>query len=150
MSTCNFLNAKNGIYVLKSTYTGEAYTAADDPDGFVYEDSQFELIIQLKAALKPLGWTVSQNKNEYERYSFFDRVGKYAGSIEFQAGYYDGVQVIFSTAQDVNRELAANGCEKLVYINKHYKNILRLLKKFTICLQVAGVFDNGEAIYTEA
>ena len=150
MSTCNFENAKNGIYVLKSTYTGGAYMAADDPDGFVYEDSQFELIIQLKAALKPWGWTVSQNKNEYERYSFFDGVGKYAGSIEFKAGYYDGVQVIFSTAQDVNRELAANGCEKLVYINRHYKNILRLLKKFTICLQVAGVFDNGEAIYTEA
>ena len=150
MSTCNFLNAKNGIFVLKSTYTGEAYTAADDPDGFVYEDSQFELIIQLKAALKPWGWTVSQNKNEYERYSFFDGVGKYAGSIEFQAGYYEGVQVIFSTAQDVNKELAENGCEKLVYINRHYKNILRLLKKFTICLQVAGVLDNGEAIYTEA
>ena len=150
MSTCNFLNAKNGIYVLKSTYTGEAYTAADDPDGFVYEDSQFELIVQLKAALKPWGWTVSQNKNEHERYSFFDSVGRYAGSIEFKAGYYEGVQVIFSTAQDVNKELADNGCTKLVYINRHYKNILRLLKKFTICLQVGGVFDNGEAIYAEA
>ena len=150
MSTCNFLNAKNGIFVLKSTYTGEAYTAADDPDGFVYEDSQYELIIQLKAALKPWGWTVSQNKNEYERYSFFDRIGRYAGSIEFKAGYYEGVQVIFLTAQDVNKELADNGCAKLVYINRHYKNILRLLKKFTICLQAAGVFDNGEAIYTEA
>ena len=150
MSTCNFENAKNGIYVLKSTYTGEAYTAADDPDGFVYEDSQYELIIQLKAALKPWGWTVSQNKNEYERYSFFDRIGRYAGSIEFKAGYYEGVQVIFLTAQDVNKELADNGCAKLVYINRHYKNILRLLKKFTICLQAAGVFDNGEAIYTEA
>ena len=150
MSTCNFLNAKNGIYVLKSTYTGEAYSRADDPDGFVYEDSQFELIVQLESALKPWGWAVSQNKNEYERYSFFDRIGRYAGSIEFKSGYYDGVQVVFSTAQDVNRELAANGCEKLVYINKHYKNILRLLKKFTICLQVVGVFDNGEAIYAEA
>ena len=150
MATCNFFNAKNGIYVLKSTYTGEAYTATDDPDGLVYEDSQFELIVQLKAALKPWGWTVSKNKNEYERYSFFDRVGKYAGSIKFKVGYYDGVQVIFSTAQDVNKELVANGCEKLVYINKHYKNILRLLKKFTICLQVEAVFSNGEALYREA
>ena len=149
MSTCNFLNAKNGIYILKSTYTGKAYTAADDPDGLEYEDSQFELIVQLKAALKPWGWTVSKNKNEYERYSFFDRVGKYAGSIKFQAGYYDGVQVIFSTVQDVNKELAEDGCEKLVYINKHYKNILRLLKKFTIRLQVEAVLSNGEAFYTE-
>ena len=150
MSTCNFLNAKNGIYVLKSTYTGETYTAADDPDGLVYEDSQFELIVQLESALKPWGWTISQNKNEDERYSFFDRIGKYAGSIEFKAGYYEGVQVIFLTAQDVNKELVENGCKKLTYINRHYKNILRLLKKFTICLQEAAVFDNGEAIYAEA
>ena len=149
MSTCNFFNAKNGIYILKSTYTGEAYTGIDDPDGLEYEDSQFELIVQLKAALKPWGWTVSKNKNEYERYSFFDCVGKYAGSIKFQAGYYDGVQVIFSTAQDVNKELVENDCEKLTYINKHYKNILRLLKKFTICLQVAVVFSTGETLYTE-
>ena len=150
MSTCNFLNAKNGIYVLKSTYTGEAYTAADDPDGFVYEDSQYELIVQLKAALKPWGWSISQDKKSYEKYLIFDKKMKFAGSLEFKSGYYEGVQVIFSTAQDVNRELAANGCEKLVYINKHYKNIIRLLKKFTICLQVVGVFNNGEAIYTEA
>ena len=75
---------------------------------------------------------------------------KFAGSLEFQAGYYEGVQVIFSTAQDVNKELVEDGCARLVYINRHYKNILRLLKKFTICLQVSGVFDNGEAIYTEA
>ena len=150
MSTCNFLNAKNGIYILKSTYTGEAYTGIDDIDGLEYEDSQFELIVQLESALKPWGWTVSKNKNEYERYSFFDRVGKYAGSIEFKAGYYEGAQVIFSTAQDVNKKLAENGCEKLVYINRHYKNILRLLKKFTICLQVEAVFSNGEALYREA
>lgn len=55
MSTCNFLNDKNGIYVLKSTYTGEAYTGRDDPDGLEYEDSQYELIVQLEAALKPWG-----------------------------------------------------------------------------------------------
>ena len=150
MSTCNFLNAKNGIYVLKSTYTGEAYTGIDDIDGLEYEDSQFELIVQLESALKPWGWTVSKNKNEYERYSFFDRIGRYAGSIEFQSGYYEGVQVIFSTAQDVNKELAENGCKKLVNINRHYRNILRLLKKFTICLQVATVFDTGETLYREA
>ena len=150
MSTCNFLNAKNGIYVLKSTYTGEAYTGINDIDGLEYEDSQFELIVQLEATLKPWGWTVTRNKNEYDRYSFFDRIGRYAGSIEFKSGYYEGVQVIFSTAKGVNKELSENGCARLVYINRHYKNILRLLKKFTICLQVSSVFDNGGAIYTEA
>ena len=150
MSTCNFENAKNGIFVLKSTYTGKAYTAADDPDGLEYEDSQFELILQLKAALKPWGWSISQDKKSYEKYFIFDKKMKFAGSLEFQAGYYEGVQVIFSTAQDVNKELAENGCGRLIYINKHYKNILRLLKKFTVCLQVAGAFDNGEAIYAEA
>ena len=150
MSTCNFLNAKNGIYILKSTYTGEAYTGIDDPDGLEYEDSQFELIVQLKAALKPWGWSISQDKKSYQKYLIFDKKMKFAGSLEFQAGYYEGVQVIFSTAQDVNKELAENGCEKLVYINRHYKNILRLLKKFTICLQVAAVFDTGETLYTEA
>lgn len=149
MATCNFLNAKNGIYVLKSTYTGEAYTGIDDSEGLEYEDSQYDLIVQLETGLKPWEWTVRKNKNEDERYSFFDSVGRYAGSIEFQAGYYDGVQVIFSTAQDVNKELAENGCDKLIYINKHYKNILRLLKKFTICLQVAAVFNNGETLYEE-
>lgn len=150
MSTCNFLNAKNGIFVLKSTYTGEAYSGVDDPDGFVYEDSQFELIVQLEAALKPWGWSISQDKKESEKYLIFDKKFNFAGSLEFQGGYYDGVQVIFLTAQDVNNELADNGESRLVNINRHYKNILRLLKKFTICLRVAGVFDNGEAIYTEA
>ena len=150
MSTCNFLNAKNGIYILKSTYTGKVYTGIDDPDGLEYEDSQFELIVQLKAALKPWGWSISQDKKSYQKYLIFDKKMKFAGSLEFQAGYYEGVQVIFSTAQDVNKELAENGCEKLVYINRHYKNILRLLKKFTICLQVAAVFDTGETLYTEA
>ena len=150
MSTCNFENAKNGIFVLKSTYTGEAYTGIDDIDGLEYEDSQFELIVQLEAALKPWGWSISQDKKSYQKYFIFDKKMKFAGSLEFQAGYYEGVQVIFSTAQDVNKELVEDGCARLVYINRHYKNILRLLKKFTICLQVSGVFDNGEAIYTEA
>ena len=149
MSTCNFENAKNGIFVLKDPDNGQPYSWDDDAEGCIYECCKDDLIDELKVGLEPWGWTISQNKNEDERYSFFDGVGKYAGSIEFQAGYYDGVQVVFSTAQDVNKELAENGCEKLVYINKHYKNILRLLKKFTICLQVGAVLSNGEAIYTE-
>ena len=79
-----------------------------------------------------------------------DKKMNFAGSLEFQGGYYDGAQVIFSTAQDVNNELTENGESRLVNINRHYKNVLRLLKKFTVCLQVVGVFDNGEAIYAEA
>ena len=150
MSTCNFLNAKNGIYVLKSIYTNEAYSGVDDPDGIEYEGSQNELIIQLESALKPWGWSISQDKKESEKYLIFDKKFNFAGSLEFKGGYYDGVQVIFSTAQDINNELADNGESRLVNINRHYKNILRLLKKFTICLQVAGVFNNGEAIYAEA
>ena len=150
MATCNFENAKNGIFVLKSTYTGEAYSGMDDPDGIEYEDSQNELIVQLEVALKPWGWSISQDKKESEKYLIFDKKMKFAGSLEFQGGYYDGVQVIFSTAQDINNELADNGESRLANINRHYKNILRLLKKFTVCLQVAAVFDTGEAIYTEA
>ena len=150
MSTCNFFNAKNGIYVLKSIYTDEAYSGVDDPDGIEYEDSQNELIIQLESALKPRGWSISQDKKSYQKYLIFDKKFNFAGSLEFKGGYYDGVQVIFLTAQDINNELADNGESGLVNINRHYKNILRLLKKFTICLQVAGVFNNGEAIYAEA
>ena len=150
MSTCNFENAKNGIFVLKSTYTGETYSGVDDPDGMEYESSQNELIVQLETALKPWGWSISQDKKESEKYLIFDKKMNFAGSLEFQGGYYDGAQVIFLTAQDVNNELAENGESRLVNINRHYKNVLRLLKKFTVCLQVAGVFDNGEAIYAEA
>lgn len=149
MSTCNFQNAKRGIFVLKNPDNGQLYTWDNDPEGCIYECYKDYLIDKLKDGLKPWKWTVSKNKNEDERYSFFDGVGRYAGSIEFQPGYYDGVQVVFSTARDVNKELVANGCEKLVYINKHYKNILRLLKKFTVCVQVKAVLNNGEAIYTE-
>ena len=150
MSTCNFENAKNGIFVLKDPDNEQLYTWGDDSEGCIYECCKDYLIDELKVGLEPWGWSISQDKKESEKYLIFDKKWNFAGSLEFQGGYYDGVQVIFSTAQDVNNELAENGESRLVNINRHYKNVLRLLKKFTVCLQVAGVFDNGEAIYTEA
>ena len=150
MSTCNFENAKNGIFVLKDPDNGQLYTWDDDSEGCIYECCKDYLIDELKVGLEPWGWSISQDKKESEKYLIFDKKMNFAGSLEFQGGYYDGAQVIFLTAQDVNNELAENGESRLVNINRHYKNVLRLLKKFTVCLQVAGVFDNGEAIYTEA
>ena len=132
MATCNFLNAKNGIFVLKSIYTGEAYSGVDDPDGMEYEDSQNELIVQLESALKPWGWSISQDKKSYQKYLIFDKKWKFAGSLEFQGGYYDGAQVIFLTAQDINNELADNGENRLVNIKYWFVKILILFFTFII------------------
>ena len=85
MSTCNFENAKNGIYVLKSAYTGEAYTGEDDPEGFEYEDSKYDLMSQLEAALKPWGWSINQDYKDCTKYSIFDKSWKFAGLWNFKA-----------------------------------------------------------------
>ena len=161
MSTNNFINDKNGIFVLPDDYvfTDEDYIEYDT-DAFI---DDFDRLLRQK------GWGLetnkSYNKNDIyhgfiernDGYTILDDRGLIAGTIYFENGYYDGVQVIYKNARNVfdDRGYTTDSWDgkycsmrEQGFSCKH-AYALKCLKDLTEHLQKVGQFSNGSAVYKQ-
>lgn len=143
MSTSNFLNDKNGIFVLPGS-TDYDYTDDDFNCGMV------DLVEELKDDLSKIGWSIEESLDIFT-YPIYDKQGRTSGELEFVSGYYSGAQVIYSSGRDIYKELREEGNDSIKRsdYNFHDKYVIKILKKNTYCLSCVAVLGNGEAIYEQ-
>lgn len=162
MATNNFINDKNGIFVLPDDYvfTDEDYIECDT-DSFL---DDFDRLLRQK------GWKLETNKSYNENdiyhgfierndgYTVLDDHGLIAGTIYFENGYYDGVQVIYKNARDVfdDRGYTTDTWEGK-YCSMREQGFsckrayaIKCLKELTEHLQKVGQFSDGSAVYKQA
>lgn len=162
MSTNNFINDKNGIFVLpKENY------AWIDIDYIEYDTDSF--LNNFNEFLQKKGWgleTIRRSdgndvyydyKERNDGYTILDDHGLIAGTIYFEAGYYDGMQVIYKNARDVfdDRGYTTDSWDgkycsmrEQGFSCKH-AYALKCLKDLTEHLQKVGQFSNGSAVYKQ-
>lgn len=161
MATNNFVNDKNGIFVLPEDYvwTDEDYVEYDT-DAFL---DDFDRL------LRQNGWgleTIKRRDGENTYYDYIERNDGYtilddhgliAGTIYFESGYYDGVQVIYKNARDVfdDRGYTTDtwdgrycSMREQGFSRKHAYAI-KCLNDLTEHYQKVGQFSNGSAIYKQ-
>lgn len=161
MATNNFFNDKNGIFVLP-----ESYVWVDD-DYVEYDTDAF--LDDFDGLLREKGWSLETNKRHIgdgvyrdfiernDGYTILDDHGLIAGTIYFESGYYDGVQVIYKNARDVfdDRGYTTDtwdgkycSMREQGFSRKHAYAI-KCLKTLTEQLQKVGQFSNGSAVYEQ-
>lgn len=162
MSTNNFINDKNGIFVLPDDYIWA------DGDYIEYETDDF--LNDFEDLLRENGWTLEFHKrfngmNTYydyiernDGYTILDDHGLIAGTIYFESGYYEGVQVIYKNARDVFDDRGyntdtwdGNYCSMREQgFSRKYAYAVKCLKTLTEHLRKVGQFSNGSAVYERA
>lgn len=161
MATNNFVNDKNGIFVLPESY------AWVDEDYIEYDTDDF--LNNFEDLLHEKGWTLEFYKRfngmdtyyDYvernDGYTILDDQGLIAGTIYFEAGYYEGMQVIYKKARDVfdDRGYTTDSWDGKYCsmqdqgFSRKRAYALQCLKQLTEHLQKAGQFSDGSAVYTQ-
>lgn len=161
MATNNFINDKNGIFVLPDDYiwTDEDYIEYDT-DAFL---NDFDTL------LRECNWkleTIKRHDGEDAYYDYIERNDGYtilddhgliAGTIYFESGYYDGVQVIYKNTRDVFDDRGyttdtwdGNYCSMREQgFSRKYAYAIKCLKDLTEHLQKVGQFSDGSAVYKQ-
>lgn len=161
MSTNNFINDKNGIFVLPEDYiwTDEDYVEYDT-DAFLDD---------FDSLLREGGWGLEINKRHIgddvyrdfierdDGYTILDDHRLIAGTIYFEPGYYEGVQVIYKNTRDVfdDRGYTTDGWDgkycsmREQGFSRKYAYAIKCLKELTEHLQKVGQFSNGSAVYKQ-
>lgn len=161
MSTNNFINDKNGIFVLPEEYiwTDEDYVEYDT-DAFL---NDFDTL------LRERNWkleTIKRHDGEDTYYDYIERNDGYtilddhgliAGTIYFESGYYEGVQVIYKNIRDVFDDRGyttdtwdGNYCSMREQgFSRKYAYAIKCLKDLTEHLQKVGQFSDGSAVYKQ-
>lgn len=162
MATNNFVNDKNGIFVLP-----EDYIWVDD-DYVEYDTDAF--LNNFDTLLREQNWqleTVKRHDGEDTYYTYIERNDGYtilddhgliAGTIYFESGYYEGVQVIYKNVRDVfdDRGYTTDDWDgkycsmREQGFSRKYAYAIKCLKDLTEQLQKVGQFSNGSAIYERA
>ena len=161
MATNNFINDKNGIFVLP-----ESYVWVDD-DYVEYDTDAF--LDSFDSLLRENGWgleTIKRHDGEDTYYDYIERNDGYtilddhgliAGTIYFESGYYDGVQVIYKNARDVFDDRGyttdtwdGNYCSMREQgFSRKRAYAIKCLKDLTEHLQKVGQFSDGSAVYKQ-
>ena len=155
MATGNFINHKNGIYVLKEatfeealedvkTYyeetdknieditNEEVWEQKNELDRIIFDDFEYRLAeVMLEKGLEV-------KANGY-RYLIF-RNDKILAELNLKDGYYSGCQVVANTDKEYLKNL---GYE----VSKYNKTMFKQLKKITNEYKVSAYFSNGETFY---
>lgn len=162
MSTNNFINDKNGIFVLPDDYiwTDEDYVEYDT-DAFL--DNFDSLLREQNWGLETVKHHDGDNAyydyiERNDGYTILDDHGLIAGTIYFESGYYEGVQVIYKNARDVFDDRGyttdtrdGNYCSMREQgFSRKYAYAIKCLKTLTEHLQKVGQFSNGSAVYERA
>lgn len=162
MATNNFINDKNGIFVLP-----EDYIWVDD-DYVEYDTDSF--IDDFDTLLREQNWqleTVKRHDGEDTYYTYIERNDGYtilddhgliAGTIYFESGYYEGVQVIYKNVRDVfdDRGYTTDDWDgkycsmREQGFSRKYAYAIKCLKELTEQLRKVGQFSNGSAVYERA
>lgn len=161
MATNNFINDKNGIFVLPEDYIWT------DEDYIEYNMDAF--LNDFDTLLRERNWqleTVKRHDGEDAYYDYIERNDGYtilddhgliAGTIYFEAGYYDGVQVIYKNTRDVfdDRGYTTDDWDGKYWsmrehgFSRKYAYAIKCLKDLTEHLQKVGQFSDGSAVYEQ-
>ena len=161
MATNNFINDKNGIFVLP-----ESYAWVDD-DYVEYDTDAF--LDNFDSLLREGGWGLEFNKHfdgndayygfieRNDGYTILDDQGLIAGTIYFESGYYEGVQVIYKNARDVfdDRGYTTDTWDgkycsmREQGFSRKRAYAIKCLKDLTKHLQKVGQFSDGSAVYKQ-
>ena len=142
MSTSNFYNSENGIFVVPGS--DEEWFTSDDLELFkedlidMVENKNYEVNTQANDRLIVL-------KNDL-----------IVAELSFEDGYYSGVQVIVETDKDELEEryrgwngYQGNDWTPIKLYTPYNKRLIKLVEKATQELKVVARFSNGETIYKE-
>jgi hypothetical protein len=166
MSTNNFANHENGIFVIKGYDFDEVKAdilenlewndmeASEVTDEYVYEtinnyneDYYTDWLHNLPELEKYYDIYVSDSHLEAEIYN---KQGKKVADLRLESGYYEDVQVIVETDPYV---IGFDGyfdtqAELLEQYTPNHKRLLNILGKITTPIVKVGQFNNGEALYS--
>lgn len=162
MATNNFINDKNGIFVLPDDYIWT------DEDYVEYDTDTF--LDDFDRLLRQNGWgleTIKHHDGEDIYYDYIERNDGYtilddrgliAGTIYFESGYYEGAQVIYKNARDVfdDRGYTTDTWDgkycsmREQGFSRKYAYAIKCLKDLTEQLQKVGQFSDGSAVYERA
>lgn len=172
MSTNNFYNHKNGIYLvpeytyedIKEMLLDNDYSEEEITDELIQSEHDFysemtcEEFLQdgchLNYWLEEKGYkTIQDERNRYKA-KVFNKGGKLLAELRLESGYYTGCQVIVETDIDVIEPWVNDYEMTKAEINNmyspHHKRLLKAIAEYTTPLIKVGQFSNGEAIYKYA
>lgn len=173
MSTNNFYNHENGIYVLQDCTEQEALELLMDinPDhagAFSEEEISEEIRFQnddiyncfIECFGDYLEWKskgtysiVSDKKHNGYAGTVYNKQDKVVAYLRLEGGYYSGAQVIVETDIDTLASVGAlddyydTNYDLLNDYTPNHKRLLKYLASYTTPIVRIGNFSNGEAIY---
>lgn len=160
MSTNNFYNHENGIYVLPMQSLQEFIEAYGDDEVFegaeeqdyiealqFQEEQDAEEFLELSMYLaEELAKVYDLKKDEYSL-DVFNKQGKMVASLSLRSGYYEGTQLIVETDPcEIGLEEYSDAELREMY-TPHHKRLLKIVAQHTTAINLVGSFSNGEAVY---
>lgn len=173
MSTNNFYNHENGIYVLQDCTEQEALESLMDmnPDHtgafseeeineeiYYQNDNNYEYFIEgfgyyLEQQSKGTYSIVPDKKHNGYAGTVYNKQDKVVAYLRLEGGYYSGAQVIVETDIDTLASVGAlddyydTNYDLLNDYTPNHKRLLKYLASYTTPIVKIGNFSNGEAVY---
>lgn len=172
MSTNNFYNHENGIYVIQEYTEQEAIESLMDmnPDhagAFSEEEISEEIRFQnddiyecfIECFGDYLEWkskgaySIVPDKRRNLAGTVYNKQGKVVACLHLEGGYYSGAQVIAETDIENLASVGAlddyyeTNCDLLNDYTPNHKRLLKYLASYTTPIVRIANFSNGEAIY---
>jgi len=157
MSTNNFYNHENGIYVLPMQSLQEFIEAYGDDEFFedaeeqdfiealqFQEEQDAEEFLDINMFLAEELAKVYDLQEDRDSLTVYNKQGKTVASLSLRSGYYEGVQLIVETDPG---ELGLDGYTLSESYTPHHKRLLKIVAQHTTAINLVGSFSNGEAVY---
>lgn len=160
MSTNNFYNHENGIFVLP-TQTLEDFIEA-------YGDDEFFENAEEQDFIEALGFQEEQDAEEFLDINMFlaeelakvydlqedqgilsvyNKQSKLVAQLSLRSGYYAGVQLIVETDPSEIGFDCYTASEIRESYTPNHKRLLKIIAQHTTAINLVGSFSNGEAVY---
>lgn len=160
MSTNNFYNHENGIFILP-TYTleefikefgdDEHFENAEEQD-FIealqfQEEQDAEEFLSINSFLAEELEKVYDLQEDQGTLSVYSKQSKLVAQLSLRSGYYAGVQLIVETEPiEIGFECYTASEIRESYTPNH-KRLLKIIAQHTTAINLVGSFSNGEAVY---
>lgn len=157
MSTNNFYNHENGIFILP-TYTLEEFIKEfGDDEHFENAEEQdfiealeFQQSMDAEEFLQIDSFLAEELKELYDLKTdgydleVYNKQGKILARLGLRSGYYEGTQLIVTTDPG---ELSLDGYTLKESYTPNHKRLLKIIAQHTTAINLVGSFSNGEAVY---
>ena len=168
MATGNFLNHKNGIFVIcnydfddtkKDLLENGDYTDDKLSDESVYEEMNFCAQEEFDNFFDCFGNYISDHYDLVEQKNYvatvYNKTGKLVAELALKSGYYSAAQVVVETDFELLAERYLDyDYERGAYLKgeytPHHKRLIKMLAEYTTPIVCIGVFSSGEAVYQKA